>query len=276
MGDTKEPNGTMQTRQPIHCLILGLLAYLSSNPSAATAAGPTDMVAHWKLDESTGTLATDSTGNGIDGTYNNLPLLGVPSKDVALGTAVDFDGSNDYVEVPHDDRFLADDGTVLLWFNINDLSIRQGIFSKDSQDFDTGGHLTIFYFNNVVNVRFQSTSSSYSLVSPSISVGIWYHVAFTWGTNGIKLFVDGVEVDANPAYTGGMGSTSGGTGNFEPLVIGAASWFSADLVSAPVTEYFNGTIDDVRFYNRALLPSEIQDLFNLNGNVRIINWVEVR
>ena len=87
----------------------------------------------------------------------------------------------------------------------------QTLFSKDSSGFDTGGHLNIEVLaSGQVQVRFQSASSDNFVTSGSaVTTGTWHHMAFSFGANGMALFLDGQLVNSN-AYTGGLGATSGG------------------------------------------------------------------
>ncbi|MGI9234041.1 MAG: DNRLRE domain-containing protein, partial [Woeseiaceae bacterium] len=76
-------------------------------------------VAHWRLDETNGTTALDSVG-GHDGTLENMD----PSTDWVPGQlkgALDFDGSNDLVSVPHQAIFTQVPMTVSAWFKLNTL-----------------------------------------------------------------------------------------------------------------------------------------------------------
>jgi hypothetical protein len=76
----------------------------------------------------------------------------------------------------------------------------------------------------------------------AIPVGAWTHLATTYNGSTLTLFVNGVSV-ATQAATGSIASNTG------PLRIGGnAIW----------GEYFNGLIDEVRVYSRALSASEIQ------------------
>ena len=85
-----------------------------------------------------------------------------------------FDGHNDFVEIPHNDNLLLDAGSVQLWFNADDVSSRQGLFSKDSTNFDDGGHLTIWVDDGKVVVRLQSDDESYYIESNvSVEDGEW-------------------------------------------------------------------------------------------------------
>ena len=59
----------------------------------------------------------------------------------------------------------------------------------------------------------------------------------------------------------GLGTTSGGAGNYEPLVFGANSWNSGNWVSSPLKEYFSGLLDEVAIFDRALTDREIGHLY---------------
>jgi len=206
-----------------------------------------------------GSVAEDSITTH-HGNYANVPTLGVTG---AVDTAVSFDGIDDHVEVAHNSALSPDAGTVAFWFKPADTAGHQAMFSKDSTHFDTGGHLHIYLLGNRLYIRIQDTNTSYMLDSgaSTITVGNWHHAAFTFGPNGAKLYLDGTQVDTD-AYTGGMGTSSGGIGNFEPLVLGAGSWKSDDLVKTPLSFFFEGSMDDVRMYQRQLTASEINMLAN--------------
>ncbi len=172
-----------------------------------------------------------------------------------------FDGFNDYVEVPHDPSHLLDDGTVTLWFNTSNPTQDGTFFSKDSSGLDTGGHLTIrLKATGQVEVRFQSTTQSYYVeTAGAVAADAWHHVAFTFGSGGMELYVDGVLEDTN-AYTGGTGTTSGGSGNTEPIAIGAGTMTSGNGTVFSLTSYYQGSIDETALFDSALSAAEVADL----------------
>ncbi len=215
----------------------------------------------WKLDDASGLTALDSSGGDNHGTLTNMDgdewITGI------IGGGLDFVGSNDYIAIAHSDDFLIDNGTISLWFNASNVSSRGELFSKDSQYADTGGHLTIYVESSRVKARMQDTSDGYSVSSGNaLQANIWYHLAFSWGSDGMKLYLDGLEVDTDP-YTGGLGTTSGGIGNYEPLALGACTWISGDLVITPLTYYFDGALDNVHIYNQTLTAEDVAALANV-------------
>ena len=233
-----------------------------STPAVQAAVESQNPIAFWHLDEASGTTVSDSSG-GHHGTINGATVgaLGVNGG----STALDFDGADDYVEIPHSDDFLLDNGTVQFWFNADDTSGHQGLVSKDSQDFDTGGHLHVYLDGNQVMARIQSTDASYTISSGAINANEWNHVAVTFGDGGFKIFVNGQLADSD-AYTGGLGATSGGDGNHEPLVIGANSWRTDDLSTNGLEGFFDGSMDAVAIHDTALDADAIQASYNaING-----------
>lgn len=206
------------------------------------------------------TIAADASSLANDGTINGSPLAGVAGQH---GTAFDFDGSSDYIEIPHDDSYLMQGGTFSVWFKADTVSGRLGIFSKDSTDFDTGGHFSVWILNGKIEVRMQDTVASYFVQSAnsSIATGTWYHVMFAWGEEGMALYLDGALVDTN-SYTGGIGTTSGGIGNYEPVVLGANAMSTGDLNSTGLKGFFDGVLDDFRIYNERLSESQALEIYN--------------
>jgi len=174
----------------------------------------------------------------------------VPGK---ISGGLSFDGVDDFVEVAHSDAYLLSEGSVAFWFKTDDAGKIQGLFSKDSSGFDTGGHLTIHLDGSRVKVRIQSASASFEVMSGVVQSDRWYHVASTFGSGGLMLYVDGVLFSGD-AYTGGL------VGNREPIAIGANSWNSGNLIVTATDSYIDGVIDDVRIYNRALSGAEVAAL----------------
>ena len=85
--------------------------------------------------------------------------------------------------------------------------------------------------------------SSGAISGPTASpVNTWTHVALTYDGTTLRLYVNGTQV-ATQAATGAIQSST------NPLWIGG---------NRPYGEYFQGLIDEVRVYNRALTPAEIQ------------------
>jgi hypothetical protein len=179
-----------------------------------------------------------------------------PIGHVLLDGREEFSRRRDAMIVEHSDAYLVDEGTVALTFNTDRAWRRQGIFSKDSRGYDDGGHLEIFVKRGRVRVRLQSNNRSYWLKSRRIRSDRDYELAFTFGSGGMKLYLDGELVDSN-GYTGGLGRSSGGSGNREPIVIGASAARSRDGRADRLRNAFRGEIANVVLADRALTPAEL-------------------
>ncbi|MEM7261729.1 MAG: LamG-like jellyroll fold domain-containing protein, partial [Planctomycetota bacterium] len=213
-------------------------------------------IAFWRLGEASGSTAVDSQGLS-NGVYTNGVTLGFSGAILDdSDAAVYFDGGDPFIDVPHDDAMLLDEGTVAFWFYPHRHDRRHGLFSKDSNGLDTGGHLTIYWDRSKIRTRLQSTSTSYFVSTGNLPDNTWYHVAFSWGSTGMRLYVNGVLLDTEN-YSGGLGSTSGGIGNFEPIVIGANGWSTGNLNSNGVRDELDGRMDEVAMFDTVLSAAEI-------------------
>lgn len=74
---------------------------------------------------------------------------------------------------------------------------------------------------------------------------MWYHVHVSFGEDGLSLLLNDTEVDTDP-YTGGLGTSSGGSGNTEPIVLGARQDDTNDETSSGASDFFDGLIDDLK------------------------------
>ena len=225
--------------------------------AAVTGMNP---ISYWRLGESAGPTATDSGSAGVDGTYNGGTFSQPGAITGDADTAVYFDG-NDYVAIAHDPAYLVDEGAIQLWFNADEYRER-GLFSKDSTNRDTGGHFEIkTNAGGQVTVRMQSTTADYLLASTTrYTPGEWRHVVVTFGAAGMELWIDG-QLEDTDAYTGGLGTSSGGTGNHEPIAIGADTSGSDDLLITPITGFFRGFIDEVAIFGSQITADEITNLY---------------
>ncbi|WP_447971265.1 LamG-like jellyroll fold domain-containing protein [Nitrospira sp. M1] len=219
-------------------------------------------LSYWRFGETMGASATDEGSLGNNGTYNGVTLGEPGALNGDANTAVDFNGWSDYIEIAHDPGYLLNNGSVQLWFKADTIGDIETLFSKDSQDHDTGGHLDIHILaNGEIQARLQSNVGDNLVTSTNtVTAGTWHHVVVTFGANGMTLHVDGALEDTN-AYTGGLGATSGDSGNFEPIVIGASSRSSDDLMATPLTQFFGGLIDEVSIFGSQLSTESIQNFY---------------
>ncbi len=222
-------------------LVLGLVL-----TRAAEAADP-GLVGWWRLDETSGTTATDSSGLGNDGTCEG---------DVSwvagmIGGAWQGDGSGDYIRVPHSESLnISDAVTVSLWAyggGLPDQLISKGNWSSSyAFRIDDSGIQGV-----IRKINFRGRTYSDSLNSnTALPENDWTHIAITFDIsaegNNQKIYFNG-QVDAENRSENPLSTTT------DDLHIGAEH--------APAGQYrwfWEGMLDDVQIYSRALTEAEIQ------------------
>ena len=227
---------------------------LGASEIADLYGGGSAPVAHWKLDDGSGFTAVDSEGNH-DGTVDGAGwTVG------QLGGALDFDGINDYVDVGTFD-VVGSGLTMMGWFNAetipdSDPRIISKATSTDpsnpwwqlsARSPGTDRHLRM-------RVKAGGTTSELGDSTVNLTTGQWYFAVGTYanGSGDMKLYLDGVEVASGLHAVGGPVDVDPSV----PVHIGA---------NGTLERFFDGVLDDVRIYDRALNATEISDLFTAGG-----------
>jgi len=219
---------------------------------SGTSATP-GLLAHWKLDDAAGLTAMDSVGSN-DGTLKNGPGWAVGQLDGALS----FDGSNDYVAVPHqDDLSLTGQMTFIAWANnANTSGGYQVIVAKD----DPGNGASNYWFgmwNDELVFGFWADGSFREARTSGVDMpeGSWNHLAASFDntTDDVRLYVNGTEVLA-------------GSLTWEPTTETADLWIGQSVDG----ENWDGMLDDVRIYDTVLGAADIADLATAVGNNNFI------
>jgi hypothetical protein len=203
------------------------------------------------FDESSGTTASDSTGNGWSGTLTNGPLWSTGKS----GNAVNLDGTNDYVKLPSGVLSGLKGVTFVSWVNLDAAKDWSRIF-----DFGTGTSAYMFLTpktnsGNGGTMRFgikASSSSTEQTISgtAAVSTAAWVHVAVALSGRVGILYVNGSEVGRNSAIT------------LRPADLGTTTqnWLGRSQFSAD--PYLDGRVDDFRIYAGALSASEIASVYS--------------
>ncbi|MFK8030204.1 MAG: LamG-like jellyroll fold domain-containing protein, partial [Gammaproteobacteria bacterium] len=231
-------------------------------------------VIHLRFDEGAGVTTYDSAGSN-DGTWFGSPTFGqTGALESDSSTAVSFNGS-EHIEVPNSTDFDLDEGTFQLWFNTSDATQNGTFFSQDSNGFGDGGHVTAGLSSaGEIEVRFQSSTTDYvvstNIASLSITEDVWNHFAFSFGGDGLKLYLNGQLVDTD-SYTGGMHTTSGGTGNSETLVIGASNRASTSGTTDSLSDFYSGQIDEFALLSTQLSDADVLRLFESANGLQTVD-----
>ena len=173
--------------------------------------------------------------------------------------ALDFDGVNDYVDVPANPSLnLGDNLTVSAWVKLR----ASGSSSPGAEILSKtffGGSPFISYGLEVdaTAFRFSIGTSSFLniLSSTTYALHVWYHVVGTYDKQNMRIFIDGVQTNS-ASQTGTIVYAA------QPLAIG--TWYPG----IGTGNQLNGQLDDIRIYSRALTAGEVRQLYNVGrGNM---------
>jgi len=206
-----------------------------------TPVNPTDsnLVGWWKLDETSGTVAADSSVNSNDGTVYGDPNWGTAGQ---IGTAIDFNGVNDYVDCGNDVSLDINDAiTLAVWVKTDDAG--NGEFNPYIAKGDNAYTLQHRNVNDLEIAIYDAGAWYFANIPVDSSFnGVWHHLAGTYNGSQIKLYVDG-ELNATTDYVGSIASE---TANVN---LGRSSDFTDRL--------YEGLLDEVRIYSRVLSQDEV-------------------
>ncbi|MFC7339147.1 LamG-like jellyroll fold domain-containing protein [Haloferula chungangensis] len=211
------------------------------------------LIGHWKLDDATGTFASDSSGKGNHGT-----IVGASWVEGVNQGALSFDGNNDRVVIPSSAFSTVD----------QEITIAMWVYGDGSQPLAG----STFYAANSSGSRVLNThipysdsnlvwdagnSSGYDRITRSVSAdhykGKWNHWTFTKNVSEgtMKAYHNGVLYKSAPNLSKGMSGI-------------ANAAFGGQLNAASYT----GLIDEVRLYDIALTENEVVSLYTAGlGNV---------
>ena len=189
-------------------------------------------MSYWRLGEATGTVAANAVA-GPAGRYLGGFRLGMPGA-ISANTAAALLGVNGYVSVP--DAPVLDNGdafTLEAWIKRAKTGTSQGLFAKGPKSYQVYLDAT----NRLVLRQSGVAEIARTTVALTDTAG-FHHIAVTKSGATVRLYVDGVN-RAGTVVSRTLASTTAA------LAIGAGSG------------YFNGTLDEVAIYDRALDATSI-------------------
>ena len=204
---------------------------------------PADNLGYWPLDETNGTVANDLTGNGNNGAVTGASW----SPNGQVNGCLNFNGTNSYVQIANT---ISNDFSISFWVKTTQTGaagqwwqgrgLVDGFVSAGGNDFGTaltGGQFAFGTGNPDTTIH--STNV--------INDGVWHQcVATRQRSRGtLSVYVDG-----------GLSAT--GTGGTNALMLPPNVRFGAIRTGV---NFFNGSLDDIRIYNRALGNLEVQALY---------------
>ena len=204
-----------------------------------------DLVAHWLLNEGTGTVATDTSNNGYNGTLTNSPAWN--------GNNLVFDGVNDYINLGN----LDISGSALSLASWVQADALENCTYRDcrilSKASSTSGQdhywmISTTKVGNETRLRFRlkagGITSTLVASSGNILNGDRFHVAATYDGTTMRLYKDGLEVGSRVK-----------TGNIDTNA-GVEAWIGGNPTIAS-SRPWKGSIADVHIYQSALSVAEV-------------------
>ncbi len=251
-------------------LLLGLPAAFAANyPTTILNDNP---VAYYRLEETSGTVAADSSGNHLDATYvpnstSAYPLLGQPGIDT---NSVFFNGGSDFahVDIPYNILLSPVNGDGVTGAPFSAECWVQAT-SQSTSDYTSplamSGAYTTAYANgsgwNFYQTQgpgskwalFIRGGSVYTFNGPAVNLLQWYHLGVTFDGTNATFYVDGQAQGSAPITYDAV----------DPL-----SAYDGSIGSGPYTGHhpFAGGVDEVAFYTNALTAAQIENHYEIGTN----------
>jgi hypothetical protein len=257
--------GEEETLMPIlkstNLMIVGMVVLFAVgilvSPSYA-GIDPRTIAGMWLFDEGEGDTAPDSSGNGNDGKLTNGPEW----DDGKFGDALQFDGTDDYVDVGNADNLsITGDFSFSMWVYISEYPTGwSNMLSKLANDQNAEFN---FRYKNSTTAQFYFGTGAAAIIcnwnpSEDLPLDEWTHIAGVRKSKTyLKLYFNGVEKRSANISTDAISTEAS-------VTIGRQS---------DAKFYFNGIIDEVAIFNAALEVEDIQTLMN-KGLEEVISAVE--
>jgi beta-galactosidase len=235
--------------------------YVTVNPATVYASG---LIAYWKFDETSGTTAFDSSGNGLNATASSAALW-TPNGYISGAVNINNTGANN-VNAGHPtalNNLFSTGATVSAY--INTASLGGGSLGRIMDKSGTGWIL--YTQNSFISGQYQiqfeqaftNNRTNKWQTGHIITTSTWAHVAISYSSSSQSnipgFYINGVAQSITDVSTG-----SGGLGE-TPLNDSASNLMIGNRADA--ARPFGGRIDDVRIYSRALSAAEVFGLATL-------------
>lgn len=221
--------------------------------------GFSGLVAQWHMDEGSGSSIDDSSSNSNDGTVTGATWAGADggrwytstTAGFSTGDSLSFDGTDDYVTVADSASLDVSNITIAAWIKTaDDVTTTQFIIAKWDETLGNERSYAVsisgsqFYFWTSPD---GDSISQHSLIRGTVAVNTWYHLAVTSDGTNKSMYINGSELTpavlwSNTIHAGTSNATLG------------------RRVHATTQNYFDGIIDEVSIYNRALSADEVKAL----------------
>ena len=208
-----------------------------------------ECIGYWKLDEESGTTAADSSGKNMAGTLEGGMSFEANRVNGNLGTALEFDGVDDYVDLPDGFDEFDNGCSFTLWAKPTAVKYFARFIEIGNGGSSNSISLTRDGSGNGLRFKAFGGSSSDGAVSAADAIELdrWQFFAATIDNSGnVKLYKDGELIKTGKStWPWGVKRTQ----NY----IGRSSWSS--------DEYYQGAMDEVRVFDYVLTESQVENVY---------------
>ncbi|MBT7853393.1 MAG: DUF5011 domain-containing protein [Opitutae bacterium] len=211
------------------------------------------LIANWTFNDGTGDKLKDSTGI-IDGTLQNFTNPDTAWVDGKFGKALQFDGIDDYVLLPAASKLDLQKMTMSLWVNATNYAQQGFLFEKTANGLLNSQYNLFLDSTDELNFRLvQGGNLNDTSVSANVNLeaDTWNHVAVTYDGFLKSIYINGELITAMPAVI--------------PINMGPNGVSTIGAIGSGNDYFFNGLIDDIQIYNRAVPEGEIPFLMTPAG-----------
>ena len=205
-----------------------------------------DTVLLYHFNEGTGTKVGDDSAQ-----ENNGAITGATFTTGKYNKALFFNGVDDYVTVSGDLDFPSSSFSICAWVKSIDNSGERAIVSRGYKTYELKQRSGYWKFRSTL-----VNTASNAIVGGPVETGVWTHLCAVYDKDNsmVYLYENGVEVNSSSSasYTSESGNTAVGArkaGSYQGM-------------------YFNGTIDEVLIYKRALTSSEVKEIYSPSEHVQ--------
>lgn len=218
--------------------------------------GMSGLAGWWKLDEASGTNVLDSTANTNNGALC-ATMAATQWTNGVMGTALSFDGADDYVQIPDSSTLKPGYTSVSVWIRPSATYTNgSAVFYSKKQPGANTGYI-LFYDQGSVKYTIYSSGAKSVSYPMTLSSGVWHNVVGTYGGNKLNIYVDGIlRTDTNIVWGMGFGEIDHST---TAPRIGAST-------DTPASNLFAGVIDDVRVYGAEITSNMVNGIYQTGAD----------
>ncbi|MEO6599106.1 MAG: LamG domain-containing protein [Polyangiaceae bacterium] len=239
-------------------------AEMGGEPGEGGAAGepgvivlpPAVLIVHYDFDDLSGLVAKDVSGNGKDGTLagSSLPV-GVAGH---IGGAISLSGAQkQYVQLPNDILQGRNGVSVASWLKLSQALAWDRLFDFNAGESEwfffspTGWNDNTKTFGTRCATRTTSALAPEIMMTMTISINTWHHVAVVFAKPFLRYYLDGVmQAEQTEVMFGpdSLGDTN-------------QNWIGRSVYATD--PYLSGQVDDFRLYSGALTSTQVADLASM-------------